>query len=548
MVDLSKDIISKEEIRKAMQRGADVLANTVKETLGPKGRNVVIENGNGVPTITKDGISVARPIYLKDKFENLGAQLLKQATMKSAEDAGDGTTTATVLAQAILTEGNRAVASGLNPMQLKAGMEAARKYIKEELAKHSREVKNNDEIRNVAKISANGDEEIADCIAKAMDKVGNNGVITVSDNQNSFFTEVEFMEGMSWDKGLISPYLVNSTKNEASYEDCYVLLVDGKIKNFAGPFGKFLELAVGSGRTPLAIIAEDFENDVLSSLILNKLRANMAFLPIKAPGYGIKRKEMIEDLAALTNAVVISEDKGLTFDVLMGQTAEDPLAVIGQAGRVVCKQFNTSVIGGYADEKMLNDRLDYLKTKAEQAMEFDKERYLERITMLEGGTATIKVGGATDIEIKEKKDRLDDALSATKSAVQEGIIPGGGSILYAISSAWEENNKNSNSNESPSFNKGFSIVMNAIQSPIRQILTNAGVENVDKVLAPINFENGYDAREERYGNLLEMGVIDPTKVVRCALDNAVSVAGLMITTEAGIVSAATEEKTCSCHS
>lgn len=546
MTDLSKEILSKEEIRKAMQRGADIVANTVKETLGPKGRNVVIENGNGVPTITKDGISVARPIYLKNKFENLGAQLLKQATMKSAEDAGDGTTTATVLAQAILSEGNKAVASGLNPMQLKAGMEAARDYVKQELVKHSREVKNNNEIRNVARISANGDGEIADCIAKAMEKVGNNGVITVSDNQSSFFTEVEFMEGMSWDKGLISPYLVTSSKNEASYEDCYVLLVDGKIKSFAGAFANFLELAVKSGKTPLAIIAEDFENDVLSSLIINKLKAGMPFLPIKAPGYGIKRKEMIEDLAALTNSVVLSEDKGLTFDVLMGQTAEDPLAVIGQAARVICKQFNTSVIGGYADEKELNDRIDYLKTKANEALEFDKERYLERITMLEGGTATIKVGGATDIEIKEKKDRLDDALSATKSAAQEGIIPGGGSILYAISSAWEE--APHQENKSSSFNKGFSIVMNAIQSPIRQILANAGVENIDKVLAPITFENGYDARAEVYGNLLELGVIDPTKVVRCALDNAVSVASLMITTEAGIVSAATEEKTCSCHS
>ena len=548
-MDLSKKILSKEEIRKAMQRGADLLADTVKETLGPKGRNIVIENGNGVPTITKDGVSVARPIYLRDKFENLGAQLLKQAAMKSAEDAGDGTTTATVLAQAILSEGNKAVASGLNPMQLKSGMEAARDYIKSELVKHSKEIQSNKEIEQVALVSANGDEGIASCIAQAMEKVGNEGVITVGENEKTLETTVEFMEGMTWDKGLVSPYLITNTKNEANYEDCFTLLVDGKINSFAGAFGQFLEQCVKFGKLPLAIIAEDFSNEVLSSLIVNRLKANIAFLPIKAPGYGIKRKEMIEDLAALTNSVVISEDKGITFENLMSSIAqgEEALQVIGKASRVISKQFETSVIGGYADEKELNDRIDYLHKKAEEALEFDKERYLQRITMLTGGTAIIKIGGATEIERKEKKDRLDDALAATKSAVAEGIVAGGGSILYSIS----ENYKKEDNDKTPSFNKGFDIVMKAIQMPIRQILLNAGFDNIDKVLSPITFDYGFNARTETYGNLLQEGVIDPTKVVRCALENAVSVASLMITTEAAIVDDSKEEdkscNKCSCH-
>lgn len=320
------------------------------------------------------------------------------------------------------------------------------------------------------------------------------------------------------------------------------------MNSFAGPFGQFLEMAVKAGKTPLAIIAEDFSNEVLSSLIVNKIRANIAFLPIKAPGYGARRKEMIEDLAALTNAVALSEDKGLTFDVLMAEenAANNPLEVLGKASRVISKQFDSSIVGGYADEKELNDRIEYLKTKAEQALEFDKNNYLERLTKLTGGTAIIKVGGATEIERKEKKDRLDDALSATKSAVQEGIIAGGGSTLYAISNNFP--GFEANTNKSSSYIKGFNIVLNAIQSPIRQILINAGVENVDKILAPITFENGYDARSEVYGNLIELGVIDPAKVVRCALENAVSVASLMITTEAGIVDASNkEEESCKCH-
>jgi chaperonin GroEL len=509
------------DAREKMLNGVNILANAVKVTLGPKGRNVVLDKSFGAPRITKDGVSVAKEIELKDKFENMGAQMVREVASKANDQAGDGTTTATVLAQSIVTEGARAVAAGMNPMDLKRGIDLATQAVIEDLKSRATPVKG-DAIQQVATISANGDTDIAAKIAEAMDKVGQEGVITVEEAK-SFETELETVEGMQFDRGYLSPYFVtNSEKMTCELENPFILLHDGKLSNLQAILPT-LENAVQSGR-PLLLIAEDIEGEALATLVVNKLRGGLKVAAVKAPGFGDRRKAMLEDMAIITGGTVISEDVGIKLENVTPD-------MLGTAKRVRITKDDTTIVDGAGDKKQIEDRCAQIKAQiAETSSDYDREKLQERLAKLAGGVAVIRVGGATEVEVKEKKDRVDDAMHATRAAVEEGVISGGGTaLLYATKAL--ENLKALN----PDQQAGIDIVRRAIQAPIRQIAQNAGMEGsivVGKLLDQKDTDFGYDAQTGEYTNLLKAGIIDPVKVVRNALQSAASIAGLMITTEA----------------
>ncbi len=520
----AKEVKFHSDARNRLLRGVDILADAVKVTLGPKGRNVVIDKSFGAPRSTKDGVTVAKEIELSDKFENMGAQMVREVAQKTNDTAGDGTTTATVLAQAIVREGMKSVAAGMNPMDLKRGVALAVEAVVADLKKRSKKVKSNDEIAQVGTISANGDVAVGKMIAEAMAKVGNEGVITVEEAK-SLDTELEVVEGMQFDRGYISPYFVtNAEKMVADLDEPYILIHEKKLSSLQ-PMLPILETIVQTGR-PLLIIAEEVEGEALATLVVNKLRGGLKVAAVKAPGFGDRRKAMLEDIAIVTNGELISEELGIKLEnVKIGQ--------LGQAKKVRITKDDTTIIDGSGKKKDIQDRVAQIKTQIEDTTsDYDKEKLQERLAKLAGGVAVIRVGGATEIEVKEKKDRVDDALNATRAAVEEGIVPGGGvALLYA--SKCLANLKGDNDDQTA----GVNIVRKAIQSPIRQILENAGVEAspvVNKLLEGKSSTAGFDAQKEEYVDMIDAGIIDPTKVVRTALQDAASVAGLLITTEAMI--------------
>lgn len=520
----AKDVRFSTDARDRILRGVDILANAVKVTLGPKGRNVVIEKSFGAPRITKDGVTVAKEIELADKFENLGAQLVREVASKQNDIAGDGTTTATVLAAAIAREGSKAVAAGLNPMDLKRGVDLAVEAIVADLKKHSKKVTSNDEIAQVGKISANGDEFIGQEIAKAMQKVGNEGVITVEEAK-SLETETDIVEGMQFDRGYLSPYFItNAEKMIAELDDAYILIHEKKLSTLQ-PLLPILEAVVQSGK-PLIIIAEDIEGEALATLVVNKLRGGLKIAAVKAPGFGDRRKAMLEDIAILTGGEMIAEDLGIKLENVTIQ-------MLGRAKRVRIEKENTTIIDGAGEKKEIEARIGQIKGQIEETTsDYDREKLQERLAKLAGGVAVIRVGGATEVEVKEKKDRVDDALNATRAAVEEGVSPGGGvALLRAIKvlSAVKVGNSDQQT--------GVEIVRKAIQAPARQIVDNAGGDGavvVGKLLEATDYGFGFDAQKGEYGDLMKLGIIDPTKVVRTALQDAASIAGLIITTEATI--------------
>jgi chaperonin GroEL len=519
---MAKEIQFGDEARAKMLAGVDKLANAVKVTLGPKGRNVVLDKSWGAPTITKDGVSVAKEIELEDKFENMGAQMVKEVASKTADIAGDGTTTATVLAQAIAKEGNKAVAAGMNPMDLQRGIDQAVAALTAELANLSNPVTNQEEVAQVGTISANGDAEIGKIIADAMEKVGKEGVITVEEAKG-LETELDVVEGMQFDRGYLSPYFVtNADRMEAELKDAYILFFEKKISNMRDLL-PVLEAVARSGK-PLLIIAEDIEGEALATLVVNKMRGVMNVAAIKAPGFGDRRKAMMEDMAILTNGKVISEDLGLTLE---GVTLED----LGQAGTVQITKDTTIIVDGAGDKDAIAGRVALIRKQAEESTsDYDKEKLQERLAKLAGGVAVIKVGAATEVAMKEKKDRVDDALHATRAAVEEGIVAGGGVALIRASKALDEL-KGINHDQ----DAGINIVRTAIEAPLRQIVSNGGGEAsvvVNEIAQSKDANFGYNAGTEEYGDLVKMGVIDPTKVTRTALQHAASIAGLLITTEA----------------
>ena len=523
----AKDVYFSSDARDKMLRGVNILANAVKVTLGPKGRNVVIEKSFGAPRTTKDGVTVAKEIELSDRFENLGAQLIREVASKTNDKAGDGTTTATVLAQAIVVEGLKSVASGRNPMDLKRGIDKAVLTVVEQIKSSSKKVSANSEIAQVGTISANGDAEIGDMIAKAMDKVGNEGVITVEEAK-SLETELDVVEGMQFDRGYLSPYFItNADKMEVALEEPLVLLFEKKLSSLQ-PLLPVLEAVVQSGR-PLLIIAEDVEGEALATLVVNKLRGGLRVAAVKAPGFGDRRKAMLEDIAILTGGQVISEDLGIKLENVA-------LDMLGKAKKVSITKDDTTIVDGAGEREAIEARIAQIKRQIEDTTsDYDKEKLQERLAKLAGGVAVIRVGGATEVEVKEKKDRVDDALNATRAAVEEGIVPGGGIALLKASLALE-GLKGDNDDQ----NAGGAIVRRALQAPIRQIAENAGVEGsivVGKVLENKDPSFGFNAQTEEYVDMVKAGVIDPAKVVRTALQDAASVAGLMITTEAAIVEA-----------
>ncbi|MEQ1866798.1 MAG: chaperonin GroEL [Micropepsaceae bacterium] len=520
----AKEVKFHSDARNRLLRGVDILADAVKVTLGPKGRNVVIDKSFGAPRSTKDGVTVAKEIELSDKFENMGAQMVREVAQKTNDTAGDGTTTATVLAQAIVREGMKSVAAGMNPMDLKRGVALAVEAVVADLKKRSKKVKSNDEIAQVGTISANGDVAVGKMIAEAMAKVGNEGVITVEEAK-SLDTELEVVEGMQFDRGYISPYFVtNAEKMLADLDEPYILIHEKKLSSLQ-PMLPILETIVQTGR-PLLIIAEEVEGEALATLVVNKLRGGLKVAAVKAPGFGDRRKAMLEDIAIVTNGEVISEDLGIKLEnVKINQ--------LGQAKKVRITKDDTTVIDGAGKKKDIQDRVAQIKAQIEETTsDYDKEKLQERLAKLAGGVAVIRVGGATEVEVKEKKDRVDDALNATRAAVEEGIVPGGGvALLYATKSL--AGLKGDNDDQTA----GINIVRKAIQSPIRQILENAGVEGspvVNKLLEGKSATAGFDAQKEEYVDMIDAGIIDPTKVVRTALQDAASVAGLLITTEAMI--------------
>jgi chaperonin GroEL len=523
----AKDVKFSAEARERMLRGVDTLANAVKVTLGPKGRNVVLEKSFGAPRTTKDGVTVAKEIELEDKFENMGAQLVREAAQKTNDAAGDGTTTACVLTQAIVREGSKAVAAGMNPMDLKRGIDKAVAQVVEEIGKRSKKVKNSDEIAQVGTISANGEKEIGKMIAEAMQKVGNEGVITVEEAK-SLETELDVVEGMQFDRGYLSPYFItNADKMIAELEDPYILIHEKKLAGLQ-PLLPVLEAVVQTGR-PLLIIAEEVEGEALATLVVNKLRGGLKVAAVKAPGFGDRRKAMLEDIAVLTNGQVISEDLGIKLENVS-------LDMLGRAKRVRVEKENTTIIDGAGKKKEIEGRVAQIKAQIEETTsDYDKEKLQERLAKLAGGVAVIKVGGATEVEVKERKDRVDDALNATRAAVEEGIVAGGGVALLRATQAITVKGENDDQNA------GIAIVRRALQAPIRQIAENAGVEGsivVGKVLEKqAGSSYGYDAQNDEYGDLFEKGIIDPAKVVRTALQDAASIAGLMVTTEAGVAEA-----------
>ena len=523
----AKHVHFSSDARDRMLRGVNILANAVKVTLGPKGRNVVIEKSYGAPRSTKDGVTVAKEIELEDKFENLGAQLIREVASKTSEKAGDGTTTATVLAQAIVVEGLKSVAAGMNPMDLKRGVEKAVAVVVESIKSSSKKVTTNAEIAQVGAISANGDSEIGDMIAKAMAKVGNEGVITIEEAK-TLETELEVVEGMQFDRGYLSPYFItNADKMEVSLEDPLILLSEKKLASLQ-PLLPLLEAVVQSAR-PLLIVAEDIEGEALATLVVNKLRGGLRVAAVKAPGFGDRRKAMLEDLAVVTGGQVISEDLGIKLENVT-------LDMLGKAKTVTISKDATTVIDGGGDKAAIASRIVQLKAQIEDTTsDYDKEKLQERLAKLAGGVAVIKVGGSTEVEVKERKDRVDDALNATRAAVEEGVVPGGGVALLKASKALD-----ALKGLNPDQDAGIAIIRRALQAPIRQIAENAGVEGsivVGKVLENASANFGFNAQTEEYLDLVQAGVIDPAKVVRTALQDAASVAGLLITTEAAVAEA-----------
>ena len=522
----AKEVKFSADARERMLRGVDILANAVKVTLGPKGRNVVIDKSFGAPRTTKDGVTVAKEIELEDKFENMGAQMVREVASKTNDLAGDGTTTATVLAQAIVREGAKAVAAGMNPMDLKRGVDMAVAVAKEDLIKRSKKIKTSEEVAQVGTISANGEREIGQMIAEAMQKVGNEGVITVEEAKTAE-SELDVVEGMQFDRGYLSPYFItNADKMVAEMDDPYILLHEKKLSNLQAML-PILEATVQSSR-PLLIIAEDVEGEALATLVVNKLRGGLKVAAVKAPGFGDRRKAMLEDIAVLTGGQVISEDLGIKLENVT-------LDMLGRAKRVSIDKENTTIVDGAGKKGDIEARCNQIRKQVEDTTsDYDREKLQERLAKLAGGVAVLKVGGATEIEVKERKDRVDDALNATRAAVEEGIVPGGGVALLRAKKAVD-----ALSDSNPDIMAGIKIVSKALEAPIRQIATNAGVEGsivVGKVLEKTgNF--GFNAQSEEYCDMIAEGIMDPTKVVRIALQDAASVASLLITTEAMIADA-----------
>jgi chaperonin GroEL len=520
----AKEVLFDQSAREKMLRGVDILADAVKVTLGPKGRNVVIEKSFGAPRITKDGVSVAKEIELSDKFENMGAQMLREVASKTNDLAGDGTTTATVLAQGIVREGAKAVAAGVNPMDLKRGIDLAVEAVVAELKKHARKVTNSSEIAQVGTISANGDAEIGRMLAEAMNKVGNEGVITVEEAK-SLETELEVVEGMQFDRGYISPYFVtNADKMRVELDDPYILIHEKKLSGLQTIL-PLLEAVVQSGR-PLLIVAEDVEGEALATLVVNRLRGGLKVAAVKAPGFGDRRKAMLEDIAILTGGQTVSEDLGIKLENVT-------VNMLGRAKKVVIDKDNTTIVDGAGNRKDIDARVHQIKAQIEETTsDYDREKLQERLAKLAGGVAVIRVGGATEVEVKERKDRVDDAMHATRAAVEEGILPGGGVALLRALKALDALTPANDDQKT-----GIQIVRRAIQAPARQIATNAGEDGsviVGKILEKGDFAFGWNAQSGEYGDMYGFGVIDPAKVVRCALQDAASVAGLLITTGAMI--------------
>ena len=531
-----KEIKFGNDARSKMLAGVSVLAKTVKVTLGPKGRNVVLDKSYGAPKITKDGVSVAKEIELADKFENMGAQLVKEVAQKTADKAGDGTTTATVLAEAIITEGCKAVAAGMNPMDLKRGIDLAVAAVVEDVKSRSKPIKTSEEIAQVGTISANGDRSIGEYLAQAMEKVGNEGVITVEDAKG-LETELEVVEGMQFDRGYLSPYFVtNPEKMNCEYDSPYILLYDKKLSNLQ-PLLPVLEAVVQSSR-PLLIVAEDIEGEALATLVVNRIRGGLKVCAVKAPGFGDRRKAMLEDIAILTGGQVVSEDLGMKLENVT-------LDMLGTAKKVEVTKDDTTIIDGDGVKDLIKARVEQIKKQIEDTTsEYDKEKLQERLAKLSGGVAVIKVGGSSEVEVKEKKDRIDDALHATRAAVKEGVVAGGGvALLYAVRAL------DSLKPENQDQRVGVEIIRKAIQAPIRQIAENAGVDGAvvaGKVLESKDTNFGYNAQSGEYVDMVKSGIIDPTKVVRTALQDAASVGGLLITTESMVTEAPKKECNCGC--
>jgi len=518
----AKEVKFSVDARDRMLRGVDILANAVKVTLGPKGRNVVLDKSFGAPRITKDGVTVAKEIELDDKFENMGAQMVREVASKTSDIAGDGTTTATVLAAAIVKEGSKAVAAGMNPMDLKRGIDLAVETVIDELKKNSKKVTSNAEIAQVGTISANGDKEIGDYLAKAMEKVGNEGVITVEEAK-SLETELDVVEGMQFDRGYISPYFItNADKMRVEMEDPYILINEKKLSAL-NELLPLLEAVVQTGK-PLLIVAEDVEGEALATLVVNKLRGGLKVAAVKAPGFGDRRKAMLQDIAVLTGGQAISEDLGIKLENVT-------VAMLGKAKKVMIDKENTTIVNGAGKKKDIDDRITQIKAQIEETTsDYDREKLQERLAKLAGGVAVIRVGGATEVEVKERKDRVDDAMHATRAAVEEGILPGGGvALLRAVEALKRVRTTNEDQKH------GVDIVRKALSAPARQIAINAGDDGsvvVGKILEKDQYSYGYDAQSGEYADLVKKGIIDPTKVVRTALQDASSVAGLLITTEA----------------
>ena len=518
----AKEVKFSVEARDKMLRGIDILNNAVKVTLGPKGRNVVLDKSFGAPRISKDGVTVAKEIELEDKFENMGAQMVREVASKTSDVAGDGTTTATVLAASIVKEGAKSVAAGMNPMDLKRGIDLAVEAVVEDLKKNSKKVTSHDEIAQVGTISANGDAEIGRFLAEAMKKVGNEGVITVEEAK-SLETELDVVEGMQFDRGYISPYFVtNADKMRVEMEDPYVLINEKKLSGLQELL-PLLESVVQTGK-PLLIIAEDVEGEALATLVVNKLRGGLKVAAVKAPGFGDRRKAMLQDIAVLTGGQAISEDLGIKLENVT-------LNMLGRAKKVTIDKENTTIVGGAGKKADIEARITQIKAQIEETTsDYDREKLQERLAKLAGGVAVIRVGGATEVEVKERKDRVDDAMHATRAAVEEGILPGGGVALLRASEALKKLRPHNDDQKT-----GVEIVRKALSSPARQIAINAGEDGsviVGKILEKDQYAFGFDAQTGEYGNLVSKGIIDPTKVVRTALQDAASVAGLMITTEA----------------
>jgi chaperonin GroEL len=527
----AKDVRFSDDARSRMLRGVNILANAVKVTLGPKGRNAVLEKSFGAPTVTKDGVSVAKEIELKDKFENMGAQMVKEVASNTSDEAGDGTTTATVLAQAIVREGLKAVAAGANPMDIKRGVDKAVDVVTEELKKLSKPCKDSKAIAQVGTISANSDESIGQTIADAMEQVGKEGVITVEEG-TSLQNELDVVEGMQFDRGYLSPYFINNQANQtAELENPYVLLYDKKISNVREML-PLLEGIAKAGR-PLLVVAEDVEGEALATLVVNTIRGIVKVAAVKAPGFGDRRKAMLQDIAVLTGGNVIAEEVGLTLE-------KASLVDLGQAKKIVVEKENTTIIDGHGKASDIKSRIAQIKQQIEEATsDYDKEKLQERMAKLSGGVAVIKVGAATEIEMKEKKARVEDALHATRAAVEEGVVPGGGVALIRAQKALE---KLEGANEDQAI--GIKLLSRAIEEPLRQIVANAG-EDAAVVLADVKKGKGtygYNAATGEYGDLIDMGILDPTKVTRLALQNAASVAGLLLTTEVMVAEAPKDEE------